>query len=42
MEAHRKLTRNMREIRAVRGCLNKALLHYELRVLNRLLVNNPG
>ena len=42
METHRQLTPNIREIRAIRGCLRKALPHRVLQVTPGALVNNPG
>ncbi len=42
METHRKMTLNIREIRAIRGCPRKALIHRVLQVRHGALVNNPG
>jgi hypothetical protein len=49
METHRKLTLNtcaaaggIREIRAIRGCPRKALIHRVLQVSSGARVNNPG
>jgi hypothetical protein len=42
METHRKLTLNIRAIRAIRGCPRKAWIRRVLRVRPSALVNNPG
>jgi hypothetical protein len=49
MGTHRKLTLNtcaaagdIREIRAIRGCPRKELIHRPLRVRHGALGNNPG
>ncbi len=42
MEAQRKLTPNIREIRAICGCIRNILIHSMLQVRTRALVNNPG